>query len=681
MASARQTIGDKLGVAVRSIKRRLINAFLAARPVPTARLTAEERDAVMLKVWQGVAAGLVPISPDGSVTIGTQNDANGDAQLTLQALGGADLSGIGKAPFALYQFWRGPSYGHKDVSGNQRDLTVVGTATYSDTISSGQGIVVGDTYLKYSTVPSPFQDLGDRAVCIVFQLTSLPAEGTRATLFNVDGDGGGVNNSPWKVLIEPSGALTVAYEYSESDTSVTWSPEGVALQTGVLYHLVVSRKSNVVTLYLQGVQVGQQSMPPGPDGGTNAQLFIGGFGWYSSTYRMDGIISSAAFYAEDLTADDVRLLWRDEVFRWGSRASMLAHASTHAPGGSDPIQEGSLTQKGLLQLGTTAGTACAGDDVRLLGARPFMGFLVSARHNATDSFVSRDGGVTWKAGGVLPENTPWFGVIWDPYHAHFIAIAGSGKTAYSVDGGASWVAGADANVSYAMGYDPVNHTIFSVPTNGGAAKYSTDGGVTWNSSASSIPNVAWYIPAYDVAHGKCVCVADGTNKVLISADGGVTWAQSSGNLPFTGSVGILWDPDNSRLVAFPSYAANDRRVAFSTDGGSTWTASGANALAVVNSWFAVAHDPIHHRLVIHSNATTNTYYSTDGGASWVAGGAIDSGNVTSRSMHYLPSTGRIITFAYDGASAYYSDTGGASWVKITPSPAATFGLVAGVAYP
>lgn len=88
MASARQTIGAKLGVSIRTIKTRVVNAFIAARPFPNTKLSANEQNTVINLVWQALGAALTPISPTGTVIIGTAKDANGDEQLTLDAGGG-----------------------------------------------------------------------------------------------------------------------------------------------------------------------------------------------------------------------------------------------------------------------------------------------------------------------------------------------------------------------------------------------------------------------------------------------------------------------------------------------------------------------------------------------------------------------------------------------------------------
>lgn len=112
MASQRQTIGDPLGVALKAIKARAVAAFMAARPPARAGqpLDEAEQGALMLKVWQAFGASFTPVSSDGSVTIGTVKDANGDDQLDLRALAVVNwehvsaaptVDGLDRAPFSI----------------------------------------------------------------------------------------------------------------------------------------------------------------------------------------------------------------------------------------------------------------------------------------------------------------------------------------------------------------------------------------------------------------------------------------------------------------------------------------------------------------------------------------------------------------------------------------------------
>lgn len=112
MSSQRQTIGDALGVALKAIKARAVAAFMTARSPARAGkpLDEAEQGALMLKVWQAFGASFAPVSSDGSVTIGTVKDANGDDQLDLRALAVVNwehvnaaptVDGLDRAPFSI----------------------------------------------------------------------------------------------------------------------------------------------------------------------------------------------------------------------------------------------------------------------------------------------------------------------------------------------------------------------------------------------------------------------------------------------------------------------------------------------------------------------------------------------------------------------------------------------------
>jgi hypothetical protein len=88
MATQRQTIGDQLGAAIRTLKARAVAALLAPRSDPNAPLSDGERESLFGKMWKAIGAGLAPVSPDGSIVIGTRNDADGVPQLSLQASAG-----------------------------------------------------------------------------------------------------------------------------------------------------------------------------------------------------------------------------------------------------------------------------------------------------------------------------------------------------------------------------------------------------------------------------------------------------------------------------------------------------------------------------------------------------------------------------------------------------------------
>ena len=348
MATARETIGDALGSAYRAIKARLQTEFLAARgPLKASTpLTPAEVSALMAKIWNAMGRALTPISPDGSVTIGTQNDINGDPQLTLRATqSSVVLTSV--SPFALYQFWRGETYGGKDGSGNQLDLSAYsGGATYADLLSYGQGAKFAGGYLQNSDTSGKFQDLGDMSAFLSFQLDAFPAEGDTSLLFAIDGEGAGDYNCLFNAYLGHTGAIGTGHEVG--GTWYGYSPAGTVLELGRMYTLGVVRTSTGVSVYLDGVLLGTGTMPAA-GGGSLSTLLVGGVSWGDGT-RLSGSIASLALFHGALSSDDMKLLHRNEVFRWGSRpgggGAPTAHASTHAAGQSDAL---SVTE-GMLSL-------------------------------------------------------------------------------------------------------------------------------------------------------------------------------------------------------------------------------------------------------------------------------------------------------------------------------------------
>lgn len=338
MADERQTKGEALGLAARSIKRRLINAFLAARQDPNAKLTPAEVVTVALKMWQGIAAGLVPTSPDGSVIIGTAKDANGDDQLTLQA---AKATQPLPVPFAVYQFWRGAGYGTKDASGNQLDLTVEGgSETYSDCLSYGSGFEFSSgRYLASADTSGKFQTLGEISAVLAFQITSLPASGKWACLFTIDGVGSGAANCLFLLSLLPSGKLALATEYTDGHVErYTADP---VLEAGKLYHVVVARNSGAHHIYLNGTLIGSATFTA-LERGEASVLNIGAYFNDLTNSPFLGKIASFAFYAKELAAYEAAMLYHEDFLRWGTRpgggsGAPAAHASSHVTGGSDVI--------------------------------------------------------------------------------------------------------------------------------------------------------------------------------------------------------------------------------------------------------------------------------------------------------------------------------------------------------
>lgn len=244
----------------------------------------------------------------------------------------------GKRPFALYQFWRGQTYGIKDSSGNQVDLAMgTGSETYDATSSYGTGFKFSDgRYLKSDDVSGKFQTLGDLSIVISFQITSLPAVGKWGCILTIDGVSSGVGNCLALISLSSSGKLSTALEYTDG-TIQRLSPDTV-LSTGTLYHLVLARKSDgSITMYLNGASIGSAKLTA-PEGGSASKLNVGAFFNDYANSQFSGLVGSLSFYASVLSNTEASILFHDEIYRWGTRASAAAqHAATHAAGQSDAL--------------------------------------------------------------------------------------------------------------------------------------------------------------------------------------------------------------------------------------------------------------------------------------------------------------------------------------------------------
>jgi hypothetical protein len=349
----------------------------------------------------------------------------------------------------------------------------------------------------------------------------------------------------------------------------------------------------------------------------------------------------------------------------------------------EELPGGSTIAPGILQLGTTAGTACEGNDVRLgAGGRPYSGRMVSVTRNANTSSRSKDGGLTWIL-GANPPTGGWYGVVWDPVHSVFVTLSNGatnpGGSQYSVDAGATWTTGGQLSATiqtwYRLFYDPAHASIVAVPrlqTTG--AVRSTDGGVSWVVSASTFPSVGFTYGCYDPDHQRVVYVSETSTDTLYTADGGVTWLPG-GALPGGLQTSISYDPVHHRLVSLP--VSPNTQSAYSTDGGTTWSAGGSVPITG-GTWFGNCYDPVHRVIIGVNDVTTQTIYSADGGLTWNNGGTL-AAPAAVRTMVWDP-VSALIYFVYNGNTvAYYSENGGATWTSVT-SPV-TFGPGLAVAYP
>jgi hypothetical protein len=139
------------------------------------------------------------------------------------------------------------------------------------------------------------------------------------------------------------------------------------------------------------------------------------------------------------------------------------------------------------------------------------------------NYYSLDG-ISWTTGGVLPVSTQWNSVAYGSNV--FVAIStNSSSTAYSTNGGVTWVAGGTLSIPSANRITYGNGTFVAVGSNG-SCSYSNNGGLNWFSGTMP-SNLNWNSVCY--GNGIFVAIASGSNISAYSINGGVTWTAI--NLP------------------------------------------------------------------------------------------------------------------------------------------------------
>jgi hypothetical protein len=320
MATQRQTIGDQLGAAIRTLKARAVAALLAPRSDPNAQLSDGERETLFGKMWKAIGAALTPISPDGSISISTQNDADGVPQLALTVATGAGRKEA-TVPKALYQFWRGSTYGLKDASGNGRNLAAsVGSAVVGELPSFGAGLVFnGTTMFESSDTSGLFQTPGDLSFVVAFKMTEMPSEGSYRPLVMVSSNS---ENDNIIVNVTSDGSLLVYHEYG-AWSGGTSASESHVLNTGIqvntLYWLALVRKGKTLTAYVNGANCGTATLGNLPTNCANNRFSVGGAVAYP-TFGIKAVIASVAFYNAALDPTETTELFRSEMMSWGNRA-------------------------------------------------------------------------------------------------------------------------------------------------------------------------------------------------------------------------------------------------------------------------------------------------------------------------------------------------------------------------
>jgi hypothetical protein len=150
----------------------------------------------------------------------------------------------------------------------------------------------------------------------------------------------------------------------------------------------------------------------------------------------------------------------------------------------------------------------------------------------------------------------------------FVAISTSGSSAFSINNGASWTAGATlpgaittwSSLAYGNG------RFVAVATSQRAVAVSVNGGVSWTSSPAGLPSSQTWTKV-EYGQGLFVAVASGTNVCATSPDG-LTWTVR------TISANTTWN-----AVAFGNPSSVPTWVALSTNTAASLIRTGATARA------------------------------------------------------------------------------------------------------
>lgn len=188
-----------------------------------------------------------------------------------------------------------------DSSGNGHTLTVdSGTALYTDILPGLRGVyLAGDTRLIYSTAVSPLIIPGDVTLEMLILPLTRTATGKYLSCNEDPGNGSiantqysvGMNSGSWEWQSQHGTNVNDTYDIDNNPTLMTLS------------HIAVTRTSNVVQNYLNGIAWGAaSSVLTTPTGGSISKLRLGAFGVNAPSC----IMASVKIIASALTATQVK---------------------------------------------------------------------------------------------------------------------------------------------------------------------------------------------------------------------------------------------------------------------------------------------------------------------------------------------------------------------------------------
>lgn len=176
------------------------------------------------------------------------------------------------SPAGLWQF----NETLNDTSGNGQTLTVeTGAVTYGEIFPGVQGVILdGSTALLYNTAADA--TLGTTGDMTVEMLLVLSAYTTSKTLVSYNGTTGSSNtNSRFSIdILNNIGGMTWAQEISTNVQSRT-SDITTRPTLNQLCHFAMTRRSNVIRTYIDGVLVDTSATLSTPTGGSSSRFRVG----------------------------------------------------------------------------------------------------------------------------------------------------------------------------------------------------------------------------------------------------------------------------------------------------------------------------------------------------------------------------------------------------------------------
>ena len=129
------------------------------------------------------------------------------------------------------------------------------------------------------------------------------------TLFYADS--GTTNADRISLRTTPTGAIQFGTWNSSKNSQIQIVSESQLVDEGVWHHLVASVSEEQATLYLDGVQVGSQSLSSSSDSGLRSRVRLG-YG-ANSNESLSGFIRDYQLFNQALSADDVKTIYSEDT--------------------------------------------------------------------------------------------------------------------------------------------------------------------------------------------------------------------------------------------------------------------------------------------------------------------------------------------------------------------------------